>query len=216
MRDLDHACGLIAATVAATKRPVTLKMRLGWDDSSLNAPELARRAEALGVRMITVHGRTRQQFYKGFARWTLVRRTVEATRLPVVVNGDIASAADADEALAQSGASAVMIGRAALGRPWLVGGVTAALRGRRFRPPSPADMAAAAVRHYAFLLDSMGRAKGLRHARKHVVAYLEEARRLGSPVAGGLRAALAASDDADAVAESLAEAFLTIDLRRAA
>jgi tRNA-dihydrouridine synthase B len=216
MRDLDHACGLIEATVNATSRPVTLKMRLGWDDSSLNAPELARRAEGLGVRMITVHGRTRQQFYKGFARWSLVRRTVEATRLPVVVNGDIASAGDAEEALAQSGAAAVMIGRAALGRPWLVGEVSAALRGQRWRGPTPAEMADAAVRHYRFLLDGMGRAKGLRHARKHVVAYLEEAARLGSPIAGGLRAGLAASEDADAVAAGLAEAFLALDLRQAA
>lgn len=216
MRDLDHAATLIEATVAATRRPVTLKMRLGWDDASLNAPELARRAEALGVRMITVHGRTRCQFYKGTARWSLVRRTVEATRLPVVVNGDIGSTADAREALGQSGAAAVMVGRAALGRPWLAGGISASLRKEPAAWPSPAEMGESAARHYDFLLTSLGRDTGLRHARKHVVAYLEEAGRMGSPEAPALRAALAASTDTDAVAAGLLRAFAGVPERQAA
>jgi nifR3 family TIM-barrel protein len=216
MRDLDHAASLIDATVRATGRPVTLKMRLGWDDWSLNAPELARRAEALGVRMITVHGRTRCQFYKGEARWDLVRNTVEATRLPVVVNGDIGSLADARAALRQSGAAAVMIGRAAMGRPWLVGDISARLGAGRPPMPTPAEMAAAAARHYDFLLTGMGRDKGLRHARKHVVAYLEEAHRLGSPDALALRAGLCASDDPDAVSAGLARAFAEVPVSRAA
>ncbi|MGL4241198.1 MAG: tRNA dihydrouridine synthase DusB [Beijerinckiaceae bacterium] len=216
MRDLDHAASLIAATVQATSRPVTLKMRLGWDESSLNAPELARRAEDLGVRMITVHGRTRCQFYKGAARWGLVRRTVEATRLPVVVNGDIGSLADAEEALAQSGARAVMVGRAALGRPWLVGAISAALRRERPRPPSPAEMAQSAQRHYDFLLSSMGRDVGLRHARKHVVAYFEEAHRLGAEEALPLRAELCASEDPQKVADGLTRAFAGAALQLAA
>jgi nifR3 family TIM-barrel protein len=216
MRDLDHAARLIEATVRATSRPVTLKMRLGWDDSSLNAPELASRAEALGVRMITVHGRTRCQFYKGVARWDRVRHAVNATRLPVVVNGDIETIDQARSALAQSGASAVMIGRAALGRPWLVGQVSAVLRGRPWVTPSPGEMAAAARTHYDFLLSSLGTAQGLRHARKHVVAYLEEAARLGSGVAVPLRESLCRSEDPDAVASGLERAFHDIPLRRAA
>jgi tRNA-dihydrouridine synthase B len=216
MRDLDHAAALIDATVKATTRPVTLKMRLGWDDASLNAPELARRAEDIGVRLITVHGRTRCQFYKGTARWGLVRQTVEATRLPVVVNGDIGSSADARDALRQSGASAVMVGRAALGRPWLVGAISAGLRRTSWLSPSPSDMAAAAVRHYDFLLTSMGRETGLRHARKHVVAYFEEARRHGSDEALPLRAALCDSTDPDAVMAGLARAFRQIPVAEAA
>lgn len=208
MRDLDHASRLIEATVAATSRPVTLKMRLGWDDASLNAPELARRAQSLGVRLVTVHGRTRSQFYKGSARWGLVRETVKATRLPVVVNGDIASLADAREALGQSGARAVMIGRAALGRPWLVGAVAAGLRGERWAAPTKAAMAAAAAAHYESLLTAFGRAQGLRHARKHVVAYLEEAGRLGSPQAAATRARLCRSDDPDEVRQGLVDAFM--------
>ncbi|MGL5116772.1 MAG: tRNA dihydrouridine synthase [Beijerinckiaceae bacterium] len=216
MRDLDHAASLIAATVAATSRPVTLKMRLGWDDASLNAPELARRAEALGVRMITVHGRTRSQFYKGMARWGEVRATVAATRLPVVVNGDIVDLTAARAALAQSGAAAVMIGRGALGRPWRVGEVAAALRGEAYMPPGRAAMAAAATVHYASLLSAMGREAGLRHARKHVVAYLEEAARLGSEEALRLKPQLSRSEEPEFVIRGLERAFVDIPERLAA
>jgi tRNA-dihydrouridine synthase B len=216
MRNLDHACTLIAATVAATTRPVTLKMRLGWDEASLNAPELARRAEALGIRMITVHGRTRCQFYKGAARWGLVRETVAATRLSVVVNGDIQGLDDAREALQQSGAAAVMIGRGALGRPWLIGEVAAGLEDRAWHPPANDVMAGAVVEHYQFLLRAFGRKQGLRHARKHVVAYLEEAARLGSGQALALRADLCRSENAEQVARGLEKAFHDIPVRSAA
>jgi tRNA-dihydrouridine synthase B len=216
MRDLDNAARLIEATVGATGKPVTLKMRLGWDDASLNAPELARRAEALGVRMITVHGRTRCQFYKGTARWHLVRDTVEATALPVIVNGDIRSVEDAREALRQSGAAAVMVGRAAVGRPWLVGEISAALRGQPWRHPTPREMGDSARRHYGFLLARMGREVGLRHARKHVVAYLEEASRLGSDAAPELRQTLCDATDPDLVDRGLEAAFAAIAGRKAA
>jgi tRNA-dihydrouridine synthase B len=216
MRDLDHAAQLIDATVSAVSIPVTLKMRLGWDDTSLNAPDLARRAEALGIRMITVHGRTRSQFYKGNARWSDVAATVQATALPVVVNGDVSSVAQAREALAASGARAVMVGRAAVGRPWLVGEVAAALTNCPFRAPRPDDMAEAACTHYQFLLTSMGREIGLRHARKHVVGYLEEAVRLGSEEAVLLRSTLPSSSSPEQVLAGMQRAFLSIPQSRAA
>jgi tRNA-dihydrouridine synthase B len=207
MRDLDHACRLIEATVAATKKPVTLKMRLGWDDESLNAPELARRAEDLGVRLITVHGRTRCQFYKGQARWNLVRDTVASTKLSVLVNGDIQTVEDAQEALTQSGAAGVMIGRGALGKPWLVGDIAAQLRCEIWHAPTPPQMAEAAIAHYEFLLQTMGVEVGLRHARKHVVAYLEEAANLGSTEATELRQMLCQSNIPRDVISGLEKAF---------
>lgn len=210
MRDLDHACRLIEATVAAVRLPVTLKMRLGWDHATLNAPELAARAEALGIRMVTVHGRTRQQFYKGRADWSLVRRVREATALPLVVNGDIDSLAAARSALARSGADAVMIGRAALGRPWLVGAIAAGLAGRARPGPTASRMGELAAAHHVGLVTRMGRETGVRHARKHVAAYLDEAIRLGSAEAARLRPALVTEDNPDVVAAGLRAAFETV------
>lgn len=182
MRDLDAACRLIEATVSAVKVPVTLKTRLGWDDATLNAAELCARAEALGIAMVTIHGRTRQQFYKGRANWHAVAPIRAAIALPLVINGDISGLETAQTALTASQADAVMIGRAAMGQPWLVGRIAAQLFGREWREPSPSEKADAAIEHYEWLLASMGRGKGLRHARKHVAAYLECAEIAGAGV----------------------------------
>ncbi len=207
MRDLDHACHLIEATVAAVKVPVTLKTRLGWDHASLNAPELARRAESLGITMVTIHGRTRQQFYKGTADWAAVRAVRDAMPLPLVVNGDIVDTPTAQHALALSGADMVMIGRAAMGRPWLLGEVSSALRGEAWEAPTAAEKCAAAIEHYQWLLTSMGREKGLRHARKHIGAYLEEASRFGSGAATAMMQEMLTCDEPETVIAGLGAAF---------
>ena len=211
MRDLDHALRLIEATISAVKVPVTLKMRLGWDDRSLNAPELARRAEAAGVQMISVHGRTRCQFYKGDADWSAVRAVRDAVRIPLVVNGDITSFDKAVSALEMSGADAVMIGRGAQGQPWLPGQI-----GRRLdtgiveAPPSLAEQ----LRHIRALYDEVcshyGLRIGLRHARKHLGWALEIAAQCSRAPAVRLkawRARILTSDDPSGVHRSLQDAY---------
>ena len=176
MRDLDVATRLIAATVAAVRVPVTVKMRLGWDHESLNAADLARRAEGEGVALVTVHGRTRQQFYGDKADWVAVAEVKRAVSIPVVVNGDCSSPADAAEMLRLSGADAVMIGRAAIGRPWLIGQIGAYLRtGVPAPEPSLAERREAALDHFDTVLSLFGAHKGNRHVRKHLVAYSDHA-----------------------------------------
>ncbi len=214
MRDLDAAVAIIRAAVAAAGVPVTVKMRLGWDDASRNAPELARRAEAEGVAMVSVHGRTRCQFYKGEADWAAIRAVVAAVSIPVVANGDCTGIADARAMLARSGAAGVMIGRAAVGRPWLVGDVAHALdTGRERDPISGERRRAAALAHYATLLELFGRDHGVRHARKHLAGYASHA---GVPAGDPRHRALVTTDDPDAVVRSLEELFAEPPLELAA
>lgn len=210
MRDLDQAERLIAAVRRAVTVPVTLKMRLGWDHETLNAPELARRAEANGLSLITVHGRTRQQFYKGHADWRAISAVRAAISLPLIVNGDIETPEQARTALAASGADGVMIGRAALGRPWLVGEIAHALEGRENPVIDPARMAEAAIEHYRSLLEAFGEAQGIPHARKHIAAYADEAARRGAMISPEMRSAMLVSDDSEAVIAFLHTIFSSI------
>ncbi len=176
MRDPDHALRLVEAVVGAVDVPVTLKMRLGWDAASMNAPEIAARAAGAGVRLIAVHGRTRCQFYEGRADWAAIAAVKRAVRVPVIANGDIMDAGDARRALALSGADGVMIGRGARGRPWVLGQVAAVLAGRRPpAAPSGAALAELVGGHYEAILGFYGRDLGVRVARKHVGWYLEAA-----------------------------------------
>jgi nifR3 family TIM-barrel protein len=211
MRDLDHALKLIEATISAVQVPVTLKMRLGWDDGSRNAPELARRAEVAGVQMISVHGRTRCQFYKGDADWGAVRAVRDAIRIPLVVNGDITSFEKAVSALAMSGADAVMIGRGAQGQPWLPGQIGRQLEtGVAESSPALAEQLNYVRALYDEVCSHYGLRVGLRHARKHLGWALEIAARCSRAPALTLkswRERILTSEDPSSVHRSLQDAF---------
>jgi len=214
MRDPDMALRLIEATVSATTLPVTLKMRLGWDETSHNAAELAKRAEAAGVRMIVVHGRTRRQFYTGAADWGAIAPVVQAVRIPVLANGDITSAADARRALALSGAAGVMIGRGAQGKPWLPAAIEHALEhGGEAAPPPRERLLASLLELYDDTLAFYAHGLGVRVARKHIAWTIDAV--FGAPMREA-RKAICTQEDPARVREALIALFESAPARAAA
>jgi len=217
MRNLDHALTLIEATVGATRLPVTLKMRLGWDSETLNAPELASRAEAAGIQLVTVHGRTRCQFYKGSADWDAIRAVADVVKIPVIANGDILSIADAQACLKASGADGVMVGRGANGRPWLLTQIDDALSGRDISAAPDAERRWEIVRsHYRDALELYGERLGVRIVRKHIGWYLDAAAADWECETKELKAQVLPSEEPSFVLGELERFFSAATERRAA
>ncbi|MDK1376690.1 MULTISPECIES: tRNA dihydrouridine synthase DusB [unclassified Sinorhizobium] len=204
MRDPDHALSLVEATVRAVSVPVTLKMRLGWDENSINAPLIARRAEEAGVQAITIHGRTRMQFYSGKADWDAIHAVRDVISVPLIANGDVDTLADAKEILGRSGADAVMVGRSSQGRPWHAG----VLAGVRLHPDG-LEIAQIFAEHYTMMLEFYGPQIGLRHARKHVGWYIE---RFAPNLSSADKAAILTSTDPALVSDRIATAIANCDL----
>lgn len=215
MRDLELALKLVDATISAVKVPVTVKMRLGWDDRLLNAPDLARRCEAAGVKLVTIHGRTRCQFYKGSADWDAIATVKQAVKIPVIANGDCSSLETARAMLSRSGADGVMIGRAAMGQPWLVGMIVRGLNDQPIDLPALDDRRDAAIEHYQSLLSSMGREIGIRHARKHLAAYSDIRMQEGADISAVEREKIVTTDSEREVI-SLLSKFFAPEKRRCA
>ena len=217
MRDLDHALRLIEATVGAVDAPVTLKMRLGWDETSLNAPDLAKRAESAGVQMITVHGRTRAQFYKSHANWAAIGDVKRAVDIPVIANGDLTEITHAHDMLKISGADGVMIGRGAYGAPWFPGQVAASFNKEPYKEIEPDQQGEIARRHYQDMMHVYGRALGVRCARKHLAWYIEKA--LGvvpqDAQARAWRSKMCTLDDPIQVLDQLSRFYDVVGERRA-
>jgi nifR3 family TIM-barrel protein len=212
MRDPELALDLIKAVIGAVTVPVTLKMRLGWDEGALNAPDLARQAQDAGVQMITIHGRTRCQFYKGQANWVAIRHVVNAVSVPVIANGDIVDATTARAALNASGAAGVMVGRGSQGRPWVLAQIAAELAGKT-PPTAPhgAGLVDLVAGHYDAILSFYGRDLGLRVARKHLGWYMDDA-----TTGPDLRRLILRADDPAQVLHHLPEALLCTNARDAA
>ena len=205
LRSLVGSEMCIRDSIEVVDVPVTLKMRLGWDDESLNAAEIAMATEALGIVMFVVHGRTRCQFYKGEADWAAVRSVVDAVSAPVFVNGDIFDGSDALKAIDLSGAEGVMVGRSLIGRPWDILQIRAAVDGIVSEPISPDEKAKVAVTHYRDIIDFYPEAKGVRFARKHLAGYCDHA---GLNPTDPLRIRVCQGLDPDDVAEALSAIFL--------
>jgi nifR3 family TIM-barrel protein len=203
MREPELALSIVEAVVASVAVPVTAKMRLGWDDNTRNAVPFAKAAVEAGARAVTVHGRTRQQFYTGQADWDAIADVVEAVPVPVIANGDVGCVSGARSCLERSGAAAVMIGRAAVGQPWIVGEIAARLEGRPYAPPSFVERAAVAVEHYDAMLSLYGLQMGTRHARKHLVGYADRAAEAGFGLPDLERRELVTTTDPTRVTEIL-------------